>query len=424
MTPQTPLLEKDQRAPGPQQANPRVAKNTVAQRTPPQRPTTTVSLLDAARAYVRRGWTVIPTHDKQAVGKWKDYQTARPDEHQLRELFARPGITGLAVLLGSASGGLVCRDFDDQDSYERWAAAQPELARSLPTVETARGRHVYFRGPEGFVAFDDGEYRGDAKHYCLLPPSRHPSGHLYCWTIPLPPGSLPAISDPRAAGLLHQDTQRGTEKTETTEQAETDRENTENRRQQKQLCRQGGTGEIEAAIVETLPTRAGQRNRKIFDLCRRLQALPDLATLDPGILRPVVTAWHERALLVIGTKEFSETYADFILAWAKVKYPAGNGKIEAVFDLAQKSQSPQKAVQLYDYEESLRLLASLCRELQRQAGDADFFLDCRTAGRLLGVPHNTAWRWLTILCVDGLLRAGEKGSQAKHKANRYRYLAD
>jgi hypothetical protein len=77
-----------------------------------------------------------------------------------------------------------------------------------------------------------------------------------------------------------------------------------------------------------------------------------------------------------------------------------------------------------DDEEPLRLLASLCRKLQRQAGDADFFLDCRTAGRLLGVPHNTAWRWLMVLCADGMLRAGEKGSQAKHRASPFRYVAD
>jgi hypothetical protein len=106
-----------------------------------------------------------------------------------------------------------------------------------------------------------------------------------------------------------------------------------------------------------------------------------------------------------------------------MKYTAGHGKIEAVFEVALKSQPPQKAVALYE-EEPLRLLASLCRELQRQAGDEDFYLDCRMAGRLLGVPHNTAWRWLTILCADGLLRAGEKGSQAKRRASRFRYVGD
>ena len=101
----------------------------------------------AALDYHRRGWTVIPTVGKKPPEKmpWKKYQTARPDEATLRRLFSRNGITGLAVLLGSASGGLACRDFDCTDGYERWADAHPDLATVLPIVRTARGFHVYCR---------------------------------------------------------------------------------------------------------------------------------------------------------------------------------------------------------------------------------------------------------------------------------------
>src|SRR5262249_55270629 len=93
-----------------------------------------------------------------------------------------------------------CRDFDRLGSYESWAAAHPDLAAALPTVATARGRHVYFRGPEGFADLGDGEYRGDPRHYCVLPPSAHPDGAVYAWLVPLPDGDLPLV-DPAEAGL-------------------------------------------------------------------------------------------------------------------------------------------------------------------------------------------------------------------------------
>jgi hypothetical protein len=390
---------------------------TAGTRPAPQRP-----LLDAALEYAARGWTVIPTgRDKKAVGKWKKYQTARPDGQELRRLFSGRGITGLAVVLGSASGGLGCRDFDVQGAYECWAARHQDLAAALPTVQTARGRHVYFLGPQFFAKFDDGEYRGDAGHYCLLPPSRHPDGPLYRWVVPLPPGALPTVSDPEAAGLLAPLTPCENQ-TERTERTETDRED---RGRQKEVRRQPGAGgsdsEIAAIIAATLPTREGERHHKIFELCRRLQGLPDVAAdLDPGALRPVLAKWHELALPFIGTKDFMDSYADFIRGWSKVKYPAGHGKVEEIYERAAKSEPPREIVELYPGEEALWRLTSLCRELQREAGNADFRIDCRTAARLVGVKHDTAWRWLTCLTADRFIELREKGRPGK--ASRYRYL--
>lgn len=69
----------------------------------------------------------------------------------------------------------------------------------------------------------------------------------------------------------------------------------------------------------------------------------------------------------------------------------------------------------------VRLLAALCRELQRTAGDEPFFLGCRTAGGLLGVNHVQAWRWMYLLQAEGLLEVTERGSQCKNKASRFRY---
>ncbi len=362
--------------------------------------------LDAALRYARRGWCIIPTAGKRAAARWKQYQQARPDEHSLRQLFACPGITGLAVLMGSASGGLGCCDFDSLATYERWSATHRDLAATLPTVATARGRHVYFRGPHGFKDLGDGEYRGDSGHYTLLPPSIHPSGSLYSWLVPLPSGELPFI-DPRQVGLWDE-----TEQTEQSEQSEHPPPTTT-------LL----PSALFHVIESTLPKGPGERNRKVFELARRLRAIPSLASADLAALRGIVEEWYRRALPFIRTKDFLETWADFVHAWERVKYPAGEGAIEVAFDRAAAVKPSAKAIQLYGDSPSMVLLASLCRELQALVGDAYFFLDVRTAGRLLKIPHLTAWRWLRVLVADGILMAGEKGSHANRRASRFRYVA-
>ena len=73
----------------------------------------------------------------------------------------------------------------------------------------------------------------------------------------------------------------------------------------------------------------------------------------------------------------------------------------------------------------MRQLVTLCRELQRHAGDGPFFLGCRTAGRLLDVDHATASRWLFLLKSEGVLLESEKGGKGRgrYRATRYRYVA-
>src|SRR5262245_19588705 len=150
-------------------------------------------LLSEANKYTRRGWSIIATVGKRPARPWREFQTAPADEATLRQMFQDCRVTGIAVILGSASGGLACRDFDDPELYYRWAAVHPDLAAILPTVQTANGFHVYFLGPEGFHDYGNGEYRGTCRQYCLLPPSAHPDGPTYKWLVDLPPGALPTI---------------------------------------------------------------------------------------------------------------------------------------------------------------------------------------------------------------------------------------
>lgn len=88
------------------------------------------------------------------------------------------------------------------------------------------------------------------------------------------------------------------------------------------LCVQGG---IPTAIAETLPTATGQRRKLLFELARRLKAI--MPNASSSELKPIVREWFELALPVIGTKEWSETWEDFVGSWQWVRYLlAENGR--------------------------------------------------------------------------------------------------
>lgn len=170
----------------------------------------TERLLRAAEGYAARDWSLIPLklEDKLPAVRWKRWQSQRAAAAQLRRWFAN-GDRGLAVVFGDVSGGLASRDFDDMAAYDAWAAQFPQLAETLPTVATRRGRHVYAAvepGHEasvrlilgkpdgtGAISLADGELRCGVGCYSVLPPSVHPSGHVYEWIVPLPEGPLPTV---------------------------------------------------------------------------------------------------------------------------------------------------------------------------------------------------------------------------------------
>lgn len=370
-------------------------------------------LLDAALKFAARRWSIIPTIGKRAAGLWKPFQDRPADGRTLRRMFARKGITGLAVILGSASGGLACRDYDDADAYRRWAAAHPDLAATLPTVKTSRGYHVYFAGPDGFHDLEYGEYRGDAGHYCLLPPSAHPNGPIYTWRIPLPDGELPVL-DPVRAGLLTL-TQADSSKLKHPSRSSKDKltHTQAPPKQTQSYTLHVSDGSIDDVIRATLPNGPGQRNRRLFDLARRLKSVMPDATMDS--LEVIVRAWHTRALAIITTKEWLITWIDFRTAWAKVKRPIGATMAEIV--TAAKGQTPTNA-------DAIGKLTSLCRSLQEHHGAGRVWpLACRMAGSKIGVGHDTAARIIKMLCSEGTIElvtpAGPKGSK---RAAEYRFL--
>jgi hypothetical protein len=174
-------------------------------------------------------------------------------------------------------------------------------------------------------------------------------------------------------------------------------------------------------VRDCLPTGPGRRNRQVFQLARAIKALPELAVMDPNDLRPIVQQWHALALPNIGTKEFTETWIDFLQAWPRVKIPKGATMV-SIMQKALEVPMP-KAAERYEGE-PIRRLVALCKQLHLEANYEPFFLSCRTAAELLGVSHVQANRWLFLLDHDGVIEQVNKGDRGRRKAAEYRYLGD
>ena len=374
------------------------------------------NLLRDAEDLAARGWTVIPlmAGKKVAAIEWKQYQKRKPAPRELRAWFGDNGVGGgIAVVLGSASGGLACRDFDDMEAYDRWAYRNPGLANELPTVITAKGRHVYFHGPDGYEDLEDGEYRADSGHYCVAPPSLHPKGVRYEWMKPLPPGELPRIADPVSAGLIYRPLQVVNTRDDEDVSVLTSPVSVRS-------CgvKDGVGDEIEIAIRETLPRRPGQRHDCVFGFLRRIKAMPRYAAADVAVLKPVVKQWHRKALPVITTKPFEETWRDVVSGWDEIKFPAGQGIIDWLWEEAGAIASA--AGRNHGIDQLIRL----CELLQVRVGDGSFFLGCRTVKRLAGVSHVTGSKWLLKLREAGVIRLEKTGSYESREASEYRFTGE
>ena len=380
----------------------------------------TGTTLHQALDYVRRGWSIIPI---ESVGKrpvlrtWTRYQEQPPAEVTVRSWFSKEPALNIGILCGVASGGLVVRDFDEVGAYDTWKAEHPELAATLPTVETGRGHHVYFVAQvEKIKHFEDGELRGNG--YCLAPPSIHPNGSRYRWLVPLPDGDLPLI-DPYQVGLA-----RFTERTETTEITE------DHRREQKiietteAIVVSDELKNLDDLIENELPQQTGQRHRQVFEFARALKAVPHLVDAPVAELLPIVRKWHNLGVErgVISTQPFDETASDFVTCWPKIKTPKGAGNMTAVVERAKTNPLPEIA-RLFD-SEPCRLLLAICRELQRDAGNGVFWLSCRTGAELTGISPTMVSKHLKYLAAQKVIEYVGKEKPGGKKAQRFRYIGD
>ena len=173
---------------------------------------------------------------------------------------------------------------------------------------------------------------------------------------------------------------------------------------------------IEDAIVMSLPGEERQRNKSIFAFCRRLHAIPECKERAVHEFREIVQEWHQRALPIIRTKPFDETWAEFIRAFHNVKIPQDSDLLVHLYE----SVSTEDVSEICaPYEsETTRKLIRLCVSLDQHHKGGVFFLACRTVEKVCGFSYKLAADRLNMLVVDKVLSLVERGNESG-RASRY-----
>ena len=393
------------------------------------------TLLDAAVHYSRTyGWCIVPANAKSksvALSSWTKYQTTRPSEEQIIKWFSSGCYDALGVIAGGVSGDLVILDFDRQQMCDWWDANHAD--KHLPMERTVRGRHVFMRWPNCITQKREKEgveLRSIAAMTVISPsPGKH-------WLID-PNGEIPELN-PFALGLevfgICEKISPVLENPDSQEFTEEKEEEISSaffclRLASSVKCQDGASSvklsavdektqrEVEDAIVSTLPEGPRQRNRAIFRLCQAIKGIAALRDCPAAHLRGIVQEWYERALPVIRTKNFDESWADFTYGWPRVKWPRGLVLGLALTKALDDTTNPAQA-SIYSDPRN-QLLVRVCWQLQRICGDAPFFLSCRNAGRIMEVSHTEASKRLEMLIADGILEIAER--YTTNKATRYHF---
>lgn len=167
---------------------------------------------------------------------------------------------------------------------------------------------------------------------------------------------------------------------------------------------------------QAIPTQAGQRNRCLFELARYVKGTNPSATREE--LRAVAQSWHALVLPVIGTKDFTTTWADFLHGWEKVKSPFGQ-TMQSITESVDLTTPLPAGVDSLGYGDKAQYLVRLCMALQSHHGGEPFFISARQAGEAMGLHFTDASKMLAALVADGVLTLVSRG--VGKVASRYRF---
>jgi Bifunctional DNA primase/polymerase, N-terminal/Primase C terminal 1 (PriCT-1) len=150
-------------------------------------------ILRAALGLASRGLAVFPCKpsDKEPA-TFHGFKDASRDPAIIVNWWQRNPHYNLAIATGAPSGVFVV-DIDGMDAEAEMRQLEAIHNEPLPaTIETitARGRHLYFRyQPDRPVRNSTDHFETGAVHvrgdggYVLVPPSVHPSGRRYAWSV-------------------------------------------------------------------------------------------------------------------------------------------------------------------------------------------------------------------------------------------------
>ena len=168
--------------------------------------------------------------------------------------------------------------------------------------------------------------------------------------------------------------------------------------------------------ITCIPTKAGQRHRRLFQFARVLKGeFPDLSRAER---KACVAAWHELFLAVIRTKDFCESWLEFENGWQCVRKPYGEDFRNAVERMM--SYDPPDTVK--EFGAGMCSLFQLCRALADQTDDGVFFVSLGVAADVLHCDEATASRYFKRLIGDEVLRV--EVAHTPSKARRFKFTDD
>ena len=153
--------------------------------------------------YLKAGWSIIPiqTKSKLPLIDWKEFQTRRASEAELRSWLQKWPEMNVGLVTGPISSLAVV----DLDGLEGMSFGRQKRLASGVTSKTGSGRHLFYRWMGGLrnsasKIAEGVDIRGEGG-YVVVAPSTHPFGRSYRWErfvpalIPdFPTGLLSAIS--------------------------------------------------------------------------------------------------------------------------------------------------------------------------------------------------------------------------------------
>jgi Bifunctional DNA primase/polymerase, N-terminal/Primase C terminal 1 (PriCT-1) len=143
-----------------------------------------------ALALARRGLAVFPCRPRgKEPATANGCNAATVDPCLIERWWRQEPDCNIGIATGARSH-VFALDVDGGDAETALRKLEDEHGALPPTVEsiTARGRHLYFEWPGKPVRNSAGtvgpglDIRGDGG-YVLAPPSLHPSGRAYCWSV-------------------------------------------------------------------------------------------------------------------------------------------------------------------------------------------------------------------------------------------------
>lgn len=168
-------------------------------------------MLAHARHYIQQGYPVVAVTGKRPVVPWLAYCGRMPGEAELVKMFARPEVSGLALVIGPALWQrypqLWVLDIEARHraAAEAWLDARLPAWRQGRVVESGSGGlhlHLLASAPPKSRPCRFGDVKGE-RSVVVLPPSQHAKG-TYRWLSagppqPFAPDAVPAPAPGHAA---------------------------------------------------------------------------------------------------------------------------------------------------------------------------------------------------------------------------------